>query len=71
MGASFSKLQKKIKLPKTIRADWRKKEFHIKATAEGEEKLLLQVSDDLSLVWDAEGVEVSGFSETELITAVA
>eukprot|EP00973_Karenia_brevis_P017396 2385771-Karenia_brevis.AAC.1 len=35
MGACLSKLQKKITKPKEIRVDWRSKQFHVKAHADG------------------------------------
>ena len=71
MGASFSKLQKKIKNPKVIRANWRDKEFYVKANADEDEKLLVTILEDLTVEWNAEGVEVTGFTEIELIAAMA
>eukprot|EP00973_Karenia_brevis_P019184 2628617-Karenia_brevis.AAC.1 len=70
MGATFGKLQKKIKSPKTIVPDWRTKQFSIQT--DGQEALpLLSLNDDLSIDWDREGVVASGFTQEELARAVA
>ena len=71
MGASFSKLQKKIVGPKIISAVWRERQFNIKASEQEEEQPLVKILDDLSLVWDASGVAISGFTEEELIVTLA
>jgi hypothetical protein len=71
MGATFANLQKKVKLPKIISADWRAKEFYIKKTKEdAEEKPLISIREDLSIKWWEEGVAISGFSEAELVAAL-
>ena len=70
MGASFAKLQKKILSPKLITAEWKERQFNIKASEQAAEHALVKIMDDLSLVWDTEGVTISGFSEAELIEAL-
>ena len=70
MGATFSKLQKKMRQGTRVRADWRLKEFHVK-TDDQDEVHLLTLSEDLSILWSAEGVAATGFSEAELSAAVA
>ena len=72
MGATWGKLQKKLKAPLKVTADWRIREFLVHR--EGEEdnkKELVKVADDLSLEWFEDGVEMTGFREEELVKAVA
>ena len=69
MGACFSKLQKKIKSPKVITANWKERQFKVQENKDAEEQDLVKILDDLSLEWDASGVQASGFMESELIAA--
>ena len=73
MGAAFAALQKKIKAPKVITADWRSKEFFIKEVKDGEENEqspLLTIQTDLALKCWEEVVAISGFSEAALAAAL-
>ena len=72
MGATWGKLQKKLKAPLKVTADWRIREFLVhKEGEEDNKKELVKVADDLSLEWFKDGVEMTGFREEELVKAVA
>eukprot|EP00973_Karenia_brevis_P071312 9905685-Karenia_brevis.AAC.1 len=71
MGATFGKLQKKIKSPKKVVPDWRIKQFSIQAEGSEERTLLFSLNEDLSIDWDQEGVAASGFTQEELARAIA